>query len=571
MSKAIYIVHRNFAEDKVNDEYFRLEAICRELIPDHIEGRASVILIQDGIAYAVSNPQEVNLIVGKSLLLGHISEEHMDSWSIPEGGSPDGTFVLFRGDADFVEVLTDRVASRTVWYYFDEHILMASTSQLAMVRYLGDFVFNSNTIPWLLSSGTLGPDNSWDKRFNALKSAACLKLNRKAWTMATERNEYGFSFSGKTTSDQIDELSMKVKDAFKDLKFDFDKWVLPLSGGYDSRSILYLLSLQKKDIGNLRSVTWGMSEALTNPASDASIAIQLANFFGIKHKYFKTDVLESAEVDVVFNRFIQCGEGRIDHIAAYMDGFAVWKELFENDVAGIIRGDEGFGWISAESEFAVRRSCGLLLCKDFWNLNKYLGGDLPNQEIPGDLERKGDETLAMWRDRLYHEYRIPVALAALSDLKLSYVEIANPLLHASIINQVLKCDDELRTNKSAFKAIVNSFNIDVSYAKEAAIGRLENILQQAKVKKYLLDSLIEYQDHNLLPPELLRSVIRDLHKADNANSIYCRIKSLIRRNISKEIKRKAMARNPYISIPAIVLAFRILIIHRIHKLFSKSV
>jgi hypothetical protein len=571
MSKAIYIVHRNIPEDKVNDEHFRLETICRELIPDNIEGRRSIIFIQDGIAYAVSNPQEVNLMVGKSLLLGHISEEYRDRWAIPEGGIPDGSFVLFRGDNDLVEILTDRVASRTAWYYFDENILMASTSQLAMVRYLGNFSFNPNTIPWLLSSGTLGPVNSWDKRFYALKSGACLKLNRKTWTMTIERNEYVFSFSGKTSSDQIDELSMKIKDAFKDLKFDFDKWVLPLSGGYDSRSILYLLSLQKKDIADLRSVTWGMSDALANPVSDASIAIQLANYFGIKHKYFRTDVIEADEIDVVVKRFIQCGEGRIDHIAAYMDGFAIWKELFENDVAGIIRGDEGFGWVSTESEFAVRRSCGLLLCKDFWNLNKYLGSDLPKQEIPGDLERKVDETLALWRDRLYHEYRIPVTLAALSDLKLSYVEIANPLLHASIIDQVLKCDDELRTNKSAFKAIVNSFNIDVSYAKGTAIGRLENILRQAKVKRYLLDSLTEYQDGNLIPHELMHSVIRDLHRADSANSIYNRIKSLIRRSISNEIKRKAMARNPYISIPDIVLAFRILIIHRIHELFSRSV
>ena len=62
------------------------------------------------------------------------------------------------------------------------------------------------------------------------------------------------------------------------------------------------------------------------------------------------------------------------------------------------------------------------------------------------LQRSG-ESLTVWRDTLYHEYRIPVYLAALGDLKLPYVEQMNPLLSRKILT-VFRCfPDHLRKGK----------------------------------------------------------------------------------------------------------------------------
>ena len=47
------------------------------------------------------------------------------------------------------------------------------------------------------------------------------------------------------------------------LDLDLTKWVLALSGGYDSRSILYMLRDAGKNIGALRTVTWGLASAGT--------------------------------------------------------------------------------------------------------------------------------------------------------------------------------------------------------------------------------------------------------------------------------------------------------------------
>jgi len=58
-----------------------------------------------------------------------------------------------------------------------------------------------------------------------------------------------------------------------------------------------------------------------------------------------------------------------------------------------------------------------------------------------------------WRDRLYQQYRVPFLLAALSDLKLGYVEIVNPLLSDSVIDLIRQLPDSLRTHKVLLRNI----------------------------------------------------------------------------------------------------------------------
>ena len=105
----------------------------------------------------------------------------------------------------------------------------------------------------------------------------------------------------------------------------------------------------------------------------------------------------------------------------------MWTALFEAGVHGLIRGDEGLGWDKPKLplDSAVRIGVGCAPCSDFRNFQGY---GLAAQELPPSLLKEKGETLAAWRDRLYHQFRLPTIISALSDLRLAYVEQASPLL-----------------------------------------------------------------------------------------------------------------------------------------------
>ena len=57
----------------------------------------------------------------------------------PGSAPPDGSYALIRCSADEIELVADIAASRAVWYYHDDDVFLASSSQRALVALLGDF------------------------------------------------------------------------------------------------------------------------------------------------------------------------------------------------------------------------------------------------------------------------------------------------------------------------------------------------------------------------------------------------------------------------------------------------
>src|SRR5690606_20675865 len=264
-------------------------------------------------------------------------------------------------------------------------------------------------------------------------------------------------------------FSSELCSAFEQLEYDFSKWVLPLSGGYDSRGILCLL----RHAEGLRTVTWGTKASMREDGSDAAIASKLASSLGLSHEYFSTDIPEGS-LEMVFDKFIAFGEGRIDNVSGYLDSFAIWHTLLDRGIEGIIRGDEGFGWRRVSSASEARQSVGLLLWSDYRLPLESEAFELKPQEIPGSLLRRDNEEPARWRDRLYQQYRAPTILAALTDLKAAFVEISNPLLSHRVIYAVRKLPDHLRTEKKLFKELVNEMSPRVPYASmRSIVGRKE--------------------------------------------------------------------------------------------------
>ena len=572
MSKFIYLYSKTAGI--FNNDILKLEDIIAGLIPDNILSEPLfMVRVFDHAAYAISMPKQTfQAHHQENILLGNLFEEESDfQWHAPFGSYPDGNYAIIRCNQDYLEIVSDAAASRTIWYYLDEELFIASTSQRAVMMYLESFEFDERVIPWMLSTGKLGPEFSWDKRLKRLQADSSVVLDKKNWTVSVRQNQVEFREKKRSKKEHRKVLTDKIRQTIRSMhSVNLRSWVLPLSGGYDSRAILCFLLEQSQQPNDIRTVTWGLEDSIHEEKNDASIAMELAKTLGVRHQYYHTDI-SSEPIETVLDRFVRCGEGRIDHIAAYMDGMEIWRKFHEEGITGIIRGDVGFTKAKVSSEATIRLSVGCQLCSDYKNLNdineKFRMSD---QVLPEGFEKMDNETPEQYRDRLYHIYRLPTILAALSDIKFSYVEQMNPLLSRNILHIVRSLPDKLRTNKSLFRDIVNRAGPAIPYATKSANAQAGNILKREDLADLMRRELNSEQARQIFDPEFLILVIQGI-KTDNQNGnpvsafdVRKIMASLIPRQLKNWIRDKGVRTN----LDGNILAFRVFMIIRIHKVIE---
>lgn len=561
MSKIIYACLNN---QKPGASFKRnLELISDKILPDNITALPPKIIEDKGIIFGIFNPNDLILIKDNSVCLGSMFGKK-DQWWKPMQKYPDGSYALFRSNDDCVEIVSDVAASRTIWYFKNEELFLASTSQRAIINFIRSFNFNESVIPWMLCNGNLGPFNSWDSRLECLSGDSSIILNRKSWTLTKKINEPDFTMLKVSNEEHKNLLKKALKETFESIDLDYSKWVLTLSGGIDSRAILYNL----KKTEQLRTVTWGLETSLSKKNNDASIAKSLADLFHLKHEYYKTD-LSDEPLESIFNRFFVCGEGRVDHIDAYMDGFKMWKTFFENGIYGIIRGDQGFGWDSVLSHRDVRRTIAFSLWSDFSNLRSSKEFGFVKQEIPNTLIQREEESLEVWRDRMQHQFRHPFVLAALNDLKLPYIEIINPLLSRRIIYQVRKLPVHLRTDRVLFKTIVRSLIPEIDFAKDAATDSSKNILRDKQVVDLLKEEAFSKYAYSILSEKFINYVFDNVDTIDGKKNKRT-LKDTVKKNLPKKLKNVFINTVLGQRIDFNKLAFRIYIICRMNKMLTED-
>ena len=566
MSKSIYICSRTAISGSVGK---LLNTICKRLSPDNITPKEPVIAVKNDIAYGIMNPTKTILINNASLLLGQLFNKR-EGWDVPLHDFPDGSFALFRDGEEYCEIVSDPVASRTIWYYFDDYMLIASTSQRAIVMYLGSLDFDDRVFPWLLSTGSLGPTFSWDRRIRRIPADSSVILDKKKWTISRKSNPIEFNTVNRPDDQHEKVLLETLKTAFKTLRIDYSSWALPLSGGYDSRMILCLLLDSDPGARHLKTITWGLKSSQDIKGNDAYVARELANKFNVYHKYYDNDLSEEP-IESIINRFIILGEGRIDHLSDYMDGFRTWKNLFEDGIEGTIRGDEAFG--VRKIYIAKRNYLGNNLCSDFSNLKRYKKYGLSPQKEPTYFKRRKGETLSKWQDRLYQEYRLPAIQAALADLKLSYGEQISPFLSKRVLEQARKLPDHLRANKVLFKKIVTSFSPEIDIAENASSASPSEILKQKQIVDLFKKELSTGNAKKLFNPKFLDFIIKGMkskdqietHKNKSPSSTFSSGKIVTR--ILKDIVRSKVILP---SVDKNILAFRVYIIIRMYSILNED-
>lgn len=568
MAKSIYIYSREILPASVGQLLYE---ICRNLAPDNITPNDPRVMVHRNIAYGIMNPTNSLLESGTSLLMGQIFEK-VENWGVPLQDFPDGSYALFRNGDDYGEIVSDPVASRAIWYYKDEELFIASTSQRAIIMFLGSYEFDERIIPWMLSTGTLGPSFTWDKRIKRIPADSSIILNKTDWSVIIKSNPIVLDPVERSDEQHEIQLRETLNSSFKSINLDWSRWVLPLSGGYDSRGILCLLLDSDSNNRTLRTITWGLKSSKNVEGNDASVAGNLANQLKVANIYYSNDLSEEP-IEIIIDRFILVGEGLIDNLSDYLDGFGMWKAVFESGIEGIVRGDEAFGWVPVSSSLAVRLNDTCCLCSDFSNLKDYRKYGFSLQELPRNLCKKEGETLSTWRDRVFQVYSQSVIQSALSDLKLSYVEQINPLLSKKILQQVRQLPDHLRNDRLLFKKIVKSLSPEIDFSTSASSTPPEEILKRRHMVKLLENELNSENARRIFPSEFLDFVKKGIISRDQpvpANGGSSQVRSSFKKIIPQFVKDVIRSEIALPVIDSNLLAFRVFMICKMFQTLSND-
>ena len=490
MSKLISVFHRNaidLAEGKR-----RIRSILEAITPDIARDRAHTRVDADGhhLLGTLNLPSAARRD-GMSLCQGKIYGPS-EGWAEPGAPAPDGSFALIRDNADFLEAVTDPTATRSLWYYFDDDVFVVSNAQRAVTLYTGRFAFEPAVVPWLVSTGGLGLGMSYNRHLRLLPAAGSVLLDKAAWTIRLRAGELRVVPAPGPRTEHRAALEAALVDTLAAFgPQDVDQTILGLSGGADSRGIGAILVRARPDL-RWKSFTGGPAEAQGVPMTDATVSAEVAARLGTEHRF----VLNRASPEpivTVLDRFVQASEGRIDHLGGYLDGFAGLNALSADGIGVIIRGDTSFGgplWEPLNSEFAMRQTINLLLCREISNLAPHVERfGLAGQRLPDLLPRHDCESLLSWRDRLYLQFRTATVLQALTETKSAFVDIVNPLMSRRALAVSCALPDDLRLDKALFREVVRDLVPDLPFARDHGGVTVPEVLNRPEVRRMLAASL----------------------------------------------------------------------------------
>jgi hypothetical protein len=404
------------------------------------------------------------LLTASGVCLGRLLDGSAH-WDDCESPAPDGSYAIARFDHRRVELLTDAMASRTIWYLKTPDLFCASTSQRALIMLTHGFRPNPAATSWLLACGNLGPKAAWDVRIERVPANAKLVFDRARWEVRVKADEIGFESNGKPPKAQIEELFAAITEVCRDMDLGDRAFALPLSGGLDSRSILLaMLATGSRP----RCVTWGPPAAAGDPKSDAAVATRLARALELDHRFYPVEAAQPF-ADVL-RRFVELGEGQVEDLVGYADGMqlfaTLFATLFASGVQRLVRGDEpSFGeYYVYRSERQARIRENALLVSDYPLSHAIRRLGLVQQVWPQELRRRAGEELEPYSARLYERHYITAALAPLNHIKCAYVEIANPLLSRRVTAAAHGLSSSLRRGRRSLREIASLYGPAVPLA-----------------------------------------------------------------------------------------------------------
>ncbi len=507
MSTLIYACWRE-PKDALGREV--LKRVADRITPDLIRGYSHKFTEDLGECLCLTGPNGATGLEGISAYLGAFTGVWKE-WYRPGSPIPDGSFAMIRCNGAITELCSDFAGTRTIWYAFTERHLFASTSQRALVCLLQSLSLNRSAFAWFLSSGTLGPSDSWDRRICRIPPDARLILDRSRWTIEIHTSPVVFETRSMSEASAKDGLHDVLRKAINGFNFSSLQWILPLSGGYDSR---FLLTVLHENGLRPRTVTWGMASSRIQRGNDAYVAHQLADHYGLTNDYFVTELSETPPREVV-DTFLAASGGTIDSLFPYLDGLRLWSGFTRDGVDGIIRGDEGFG-TRPRPETHHRFAQGLWLLKDILDEETAEMISDGRQSLPEELTRRPGESVQAFGDRLVHSFFLPVNTAALNDVKAPFLEIANPLLSRSVLEFMRQVPDRLRARRALYARLTESISPSVPFATMAADDSSNGFMTSSSYSQWMIEELSSDFADRMVPPKLRESLLAPLQKGSSS-------------------------------------------------------
>lgn len=550
MSKFLYVIYNDPAAYR-NEE--------------HLKSRFSNLFNQSLSSVTFLSKENKSLFIINRAPNTIVSENLDYCISFPDRGV-DKFYLSIKNTNGKTEVQGDAAGTRLVWYYLDKSKLILSSSQQMIVAALGNFEPNEQAWSWMLANGTTGPGLSWDARLKALAAGAKLTLTIKEWQLNVELSKTVFDYADLKEEIYLKELSGLLENIKSDYFLDKQKSLLTLSGGYDSRAALYLL---KDSNDYLHTATWGVPSSFTAPYSDAAIAAAVSKAWHTDHSEHNVQLLNNFED--ILQKYLMYTEGRNDHINSFMDGLSMWKDIAAQNFKYVVRADEAFGWLPVRTELDARTSVAMAKFSDFKNMPASVIASLPPLVIPVNLERRENEVIEDYRDRIYQDYRLPFVIGALQDGPLTFLEFINPLLHPDVLKFVKRLPPKMRTGKKLYATWVDKLLPDIPYAKTPSIPESYDIVQSPVNATILTEFINDKSTSDLLGQEFVTFIKQNFKiRANNLNKTASPLKVTVKKIFPAGLKK--LVRNKItgyeINIGSLVL--RSYIICSMQKLMKES-
>ena len=496
-----------------------VDSMAKRLLPPGQDGEKRIQVSEKrGLLVAVLGRSDHVVIRDHDILAGVTltAGEQMPWWN-PGGPVPDGSFALFRTDESVMEAVTDYTGSKTIWHArLGCGGVVTSTCVELIVALLGDFSVDDQALGWFLSSGTCGPGRSWDTRIKPVPPNSRLRAQKEGATITVRVMPIEWPRHGHERAD-VACLERELSQTMSASCFGDQPWMLALSGGCDSRAILY----GARNIRDLTCVTWVDEFLVDQPNSDQSIARHLAKISGRKHvvKVIRRPT-DAAQLEQSLRRFVRYCDGRVDNYLAYVDGMQIWDDLVASKVGGLLRGDELFGSAFATKAPQILQNMRLNSFADFARSTEQT--DLANRfdhATPADLAKRSGESAARWRWRLRANYEISTVYAALNSIRDRFTEVSCPLLTGSLVRIAGSMSTKNLDDKALFRQVVSGMFPGVPFAARISILRRSDILAIPQATELVSDHLGSAYARETLGVQCSKRVGEELTKRGNDNSI----------------------------------------------------
>lgn len=406
-----------------------------------------------------------------------------------------GSFVLVIVDHahDRVVALTDRSGSRPMFVGDNGELVLLAPEPKAFRPIAGmtDEILPGSILSLALNAFLFGESSYW-RKVTLLGPARTFEIDAGG---ATCRRYWTPTFRKRSTPSP-DELEHAVRQCVVNQLRHFQRPVLALSGGVDSRVIL---ATARRAGLKLPTVTWTY-DAAEGPQADFAVGRRIAEVAGVPNEQHRLSDRKLAEQA---SRIVYGSDGLAGYLGAFADRECLAQSLAERYDA-IVFGDQCYrgereirtaadalervgvrmGPRVSLVKFLMRPDAARACLTDYRRQIDALLADIGESEPPHDLH-----------DRLYWQVRVPRLLTGPKALWRMHLEVLTPLLDVPMLNLAERLPVEQRAEKTFLREGLRAMAPDLASAEFSTVHsrtKWKRILRETgDLPRYIVETLLD--------------------------------------------------------------------------------